>query len=504
MIGSEYRVEMRGISKHFGGILALQNVDLHVRHGEILALMGENGAGKSTLVKILSGVYHKDSGDVLIDGEHVDISNSHDARARRIQIIHQEFSLAPDLTVGENIFLDRLAPKGVFIRWNELFAESEALLDSVGFRIDPRIPVSGLSVAQQQMVEIAKALKENASVLILDEPTAVLAPQETESLHRVLLRLRERGVSIVYISHRITEVMALSDRITVLKDGLLSGTVVTRDTSAEQLIQLMVGRTFTALFPKKLGTLGDVVLECVDLRSGDKVRDVSFSVRAGEVLGVSGLVGAGKTEMARVVYGADDLEHGSVFLDGKRIHLRSPAAAVRHGIAYLPEDRKKHGVILPLPISENLTIAGLRRVTGLLGFLNRIKEREIVDRVIRLLSIKAAHPGAPVSSLSGGNQQKVSIGKWFNTDFKVLILDEPTRGVDVGAKVEMYSIIRELTERDVAIIMISSEMEEIIGMSDRVMVMHEGSVSGFLSVTELSEANLMRLAVGHDLRSATG
>jgi ribose transport system ATP-binding protein len=486
---------MTGISKSFGGVHALNDVSFEVRPGEIHALVGENGAGKSTLMKILSGAYQKDSGEIRIDARPVNISSPHVGRKLGIGIIYQDFALAPDLTVAENIFLDHLSRTGGLINWRELYRSADELIRGLGFDINPHSLVADLTVAYQQVVEIAKALSENVGILILDEPTAVLAPRETERLFEVLRKLKQQNVSIIYISHRLEEVFEIADVVTVIKDGAVTGALDAAEATADQVINMMIGRQLTAMFPKRHGKVGEEIFRVEGLNRGKKVRDVSFSVRAGEVLGIAGLVGSGRTETVRAIFGADAKDGGRVVLENRSLKIRSPRVAVKSGIALLPEDRKEQGAILSMSIRKNVTMPSLSRVTAALGIVRQAREKRITQDLIDRLAIKTNSTETAVTDLSGGNQQKVVLAKWLGTECKLLILDEPTRGVDVGAKVEIYNIINELAEGGLGIVVISSEMIELIGICDRVMVMRGGRIRGILEKDQLSEENIMRLAI---------
>ncbi len=494
----KYRVEMIGISKSFGGVHALRDVTLRVEPGQVHVLVGENGAGKSTLMKILSGVVRKDVGEVLIDGRTVQIPDPHAAKSLGIGIIYQEFALAPDLSVAENIYISRLGNKFGLVRYKPLYDNATEMLRALGLPIDPRVQCGKLSVAYQQAVEIAKALSENARILILDEPTAVLAPPEVARLFEVLRRLKQKGVSIVYISHRLNEIFEIADTITVIKDGSIADTVSPSSVSMDEIISLMIGRRLESLYPHRNARIGENVLVAEHISCGNRVMDVSFNVRGGEVLGIAGLVGSGRTEMVRAVFGADPRNRGTILIDGRIADIRSPRDAVRAGLALVPEDRKAQGVLLLLTIRENLSMTRLPILTSLFGFMRLKKEKAIAEDLIKQLEIKAPGSDAKVSQLSGGNQQKVVLAKWFGTgtDCRIVFLDEPTRGVDVAAKVEIYRLINDLAERGLGVVMVSSEMMELIGMCDRVLVMHDGSVRGELSKSELSEDSIMRLAVG--------
>jgi ribose transport system ATP-binding protein len=490
----EYRVQLLGIRKSFGGVRALRDVTLKVRAGEIHALVGENGAGKSTLMKILSGVEQPDAGQVVLDGHPVRLMGPHDALAHGVGIIHQELSVIPALTVAENIFLKKLQRKG-WVPWKALFKEADAVLKSLGFDVDPKACVEDLSVAYRQMVEIARALSEDAEVLILDEPTAVLAPAEAERLFAVLDMLKARGTSIIYISHRLEEIFRIADHITVMRDGEVTGHAKPSDISTDALIDLMVGRKVAQLFPKRQAVLGEEVLRVEGLSWGRKVRGVSFALRKGEVLGVAGLVGSGRTEMAQLLFGVEQKDAGEVWLDGKPMHARSPYDAVSQGFGLVPEDRKAQGVILSMAVQQNCSLASLGQVSLLGSWLKLGEEKAMAERLVRDLAVKTAGVRTHVGTLSGGNQQKVAVAKWLPRGCKVLVLDEPTRGVDVGAKSELYAVINKLAEQGLGVLVISSDLMEVIGLCDRVMVMRQGGVAGFVQREELSEQNIMKLAV---------
>jgi ribose transport system ATP-binding protein len=492
-----FRLDMRNISKAFGGVRALQDVTFQVLPGEIHALVGENGAGKSTLMKILSGAVARDSGDIYLDGKTAHISKPKDGVDNGISVIYQEFALIGSLTVAENIFIDNLADKGRFINWKKLRQRARNVLDSLGFgHISANKIVSALSVAHQQVVEICKALARESSVLILDEPTAVLANNEVEQLFGLLRALRENGVSVVYISHRLEEIFDIADRVTVMKDGRYIDTCDVASIDKNRLVSMMIGRTLESYFPARESRIGQPIFKVENIYRGRAVKDVSFEVREGEVLGVSGLVGSGRTETMRAVFGADAKDRGRIYLDGKPIRIRSPQNAVEHGIAMLSEDRKAHGVLLDMSIRNNITLTRLKAFSGAFGILNKKKELVYIGEMIEKLSIRVGSIENNVSSLSGGNQQKVAIAKLLASDCRVVILDEPTRGVDVGAKIEIYKIINSLVAQNYAVIMISSEMMEIIGMCDRVIVMREGGVVGELRKDGLTEQSLINYSMG--------
>lgn len=494
---NEFLLEMRNISKKFGGVRALTDVTFKLKKGEIHALTGENGAGKSTLMKILAGAYSKDSGEIILDCKNLTLSNPKDAIKNGISVVYQEFMLAPDLTVAENIYIDKLAKGNVTINWRQLKANAKQQLQRLGFDdINPNAKVGSLSVAYQQVVEICKCLTRNSKILVLDEPTAVLTFTEIQKLFEVANNLKEQGVSIIYISHRLEEVFELCDRVTVLKDGGYVNTVSISDINKQKLVSMMVGREMNQMFPPRHAEIGDVVLEVNNLNDGDLVKDVSFKVRAGEIVGFSGLVGAGRTETMHAIFGASKKESGEVVYFDKPVSFKSPKEAIANGFALLPEDRKKQGLLLEQSIRMNTTLASIKKFTNKAGVFHHRQEKEFTKKVLANISTKYEKMDDNVSSLSGGNQQKVALAKWLATDCKCIVLDEPTRGVDVGAKTEIYEIMNQLAKRGVAIIMISSEMPEIIGMCDRVVVMRFGSVIGEVSKEELNENTLIKYAMG--------
>lgn len=490
------RLEMRGVSKEFGGIAALDDAQFSARSGEVHALMGENGAGKSTFMKVLAGAYQHDRGEIRIDGEPVSIASPHDAMRRGISIIYQEFSLAQHLTVAENILVESLG-HGFVINRKAMRARAAALLSGMGFDdIDPDEIVGNLTVAHQQVVEICKALSRECSILILDEPTAVLTNHETEKLFKLVRQLRDRGVCIIYISHRLDEIFSLCDRVTVLKDGATVGTWETAALDHKSLVNLMIGRELTDFFPQREATLGPIAMEVENLATGALVSGVTFNVRRGEVLGIGGLVGAGRTEVLRAIFGADPLYDGEVRLQGRALSIRRPGEAVRAGIGLVPEDRKREGCLLNLPILTNAMMTPVNPHLGFLGLLRGRKERAVTEALRKGLNLKTASIDAEAGTLSGGNQQKVVLMKWLVSGCDVLLLDEPTRGVDVGAKVEIYRVINELAANGAAIVMVSSEMLELIGMCDRVVVMHSGRVAGELCGDLITEEAIIELAMG--------
>ncbi len=491
------RVDMQHICKSFSGVHALEDVKLQIRPGEIHALMGENGAGKSTLIKILSGAYSKDSGTISIDGKEVNIRDPKDGIQNGISVIYQEFALVGDITVAENIFIDKLTGEGKIINWRQLKKNADDLLHKLGFdMINSGSVVNTLTIAYQQVIEIAKALSKNSKVIVLDEPTALLASSEVEQLFKLLFQLKDQGISIIYVSHRLDEIFRICDRITVLKDGTYVDTVNTRDIDEQKLVSMMIGRDMKDYFPERHAKIGDVVFEVKNLNAGNMVQDINFNVRSGEVLGFGGLVGAGRTETMRAIFGEDKKDSGEILYKGKKLNIKSPNASFKNGIGMLPEDRKHFGVLLDMPIRYNTTISSIYNFTNKLGVLNQKKEAVRVTELGESMNLKAASIEAPVKSLSGGNQQKVALAKLLCSECEVYLFDEPTRGVDIGAKREIYALINSLAEQGKAIVMVSSEMTEIIGMCDRAMIMRRGRIAGELQKDELNEQNFINLSMG--------
>ena len=489
-------IELAAVAKRFGAVQALRGVDLVLHSGEVHALVGENGAGKSTLVKMLAGVHRPDTGTLRVDGQETAFHGPLDARKAGIAVIHQHPTLFPDLDVAENVFMGR-QPRDRFGRvdWRGMYREVGRLLGTLGVRIGVRTPVKALSVADQQLVEIAKALSLQARVLVMDEPTASLSAREVERLFAIVRRLRDDGAAILFVSHRLDEIFAISDRITIVRDGAHVLTASASELSTGETIRHMVGRRLEALFPKEDAEIGDAVLSVHGLSRAGHFRDVSFELRRGEILGLFGLVGAGRTEVARVIVGADRADAGEIRMDGRAVRIGSSSAALTHGIAYVPEDRHGQGLVLDFPIAANVTLPILPRL-GRFGMLNRNRERAIAGDYAARLQVKAAGLGAAVSSLSGGNQQKVVLAKWLATDPKVLILDEPTRGIDIGTKAEVHRIVSHLATGGMAILLISSELPEVLAMADRVLVMHEGRLTGAFSRAEATQENVMVAATG--------
>lgn len=489
-------LEMHDISKEFGGIAALRGAAFSARAGEVHALMGENGAGKSTLMKILAGAYDHEGGEIRIGGAPASIHSPQDAIRKGVSVIYQEFSLARHLTVAENILIESLGA-AFLVNRRAMETRAATLLQDMGFaEIDPRGIVGDLPVAFQQVVEICKALSRDCSILVLDEPTAVLTTHEAEKLFALVRRLRDRGVCVIYISHRLDEIFALCDRVTVLKDGATVGTWETATLTHDSLTRLMIGRELQDFFPPRAAEIGAVTLEVRGMAVPPLVRDISFSVRRGEVLGIGGLVGAGRTEVLRAIFGADRRSAGEILLHGQPVTIPHPGAAVRAGIGLLPEDRKQQGVLLEMPILTNAVMTPVNPHLGPMGLLQDRRERGAVQALRDGLRLKAASLDAEAGTLSGGNQQKVALMKWLVSGCDVLLLDEPTRGVDVGAKVEIYRVINELAAGGTAVVMVSSEMLELIGMCDRVLVMRGGGIAGALSGEGLTEANIIELAMG--------
>jgi len=492
-------LEASHVHKRYPGVYALNDVSLDVRPGEVLALVGENGAGKSTLMKILSGAVQLDEGEIRLDGQPVQIPDPHAAIALGIGIIYQELSLVDVLSVAENIFLGDLPTRGGRpwqVDWPLLYARTQELLDRVGSSATPRTQTSELSVAQKQMVEIARALARNVRVLILDEPTSSLTAQETEKLFEIIRSLQARGVGIVYISHRLEEVFEIAQRVTVLRDGQLVGTLPVAEADEDTLVRMMVGRDLSHMYPGGLTETGSVRLEVRNLSRAGVLDDVSFSVRAGEVVGLAGLVGAGRTELARCIFGADPISSGEILLDGRPVKVGSPGAAVKLGIALVPEDRKLQALILGMAVRENMTLPVLPRLGSNPAVPSKAKEKTLVEEYIRNFRIRTPTMEQRVGALSGGNQQKVVIARWIAADPKVLILDEPTRGIDVGAKAEVHALIADLAARGVAILLISSELPEVMGMSHRILVMREGRLVADIPRAEASEEAIMSAAAG--------
>jgi ribose transport system ATP-binding protein len=486
-----------GITKQFPGTLALDHVDFELRSGEIHAVMGENGAGKSTLMKILAGVSTPDSGELLLEGAPYAPANPREALALGIAIVHQELSLVPTLTVAENIFPGRLPTNRLgMVRYNVLFQQAGDVLKKLNVAIDPQTTAENLSIANQQLVEIAKAISLNCKVLILDEPTSALTDHEAALLLAFLRRLADSGVGIVYISHKLKEVFAVADAVTILRDGKFIGTGRTADFTPDEIIRMMVGRELGAIYPPKCAERGPLLLDVRDIRLPDSTARNSFQLYKGEVLGFAGLIGSGRSELARAIFGAEPKAEGEILLKGSRITTHSPKQSIAHGLGYLPEDRKTAGLFLDMAIRLNVEAAVIQQVsTG--GFVTPTKERTLAEHSVRQLRISTPSIEQDVRRLSGGNQQKTLIAKWLAIHPQLLIVDEPTRGIDVGAKKEIHFLLRELAQQGVGIIMISSDLPEVLGMSDRILVMHEGAIVAEFAAAEATEETIIRAASGH-------
>ncbi len=490
-------IEMKNISKSFSNVKVLENVSFSLKEGEVHALMGENGAGKSTLIKILTGIYTADTGSIYVNGQEVKFSGPKDAEKMGISVIHQELNIIPQLSVAENMFLGRdlCYGKSGILRTSEMKKKTREYLEKLGISINPDEIAENLSVGQQQMVEIARAISLDTRVLIMDEPTAALTDREIETLFNVMNDLRRQGVGIIYISHRMEEIFAICDRISVLRDGHFIGTENIDETNLEAIVQMMVGRQIGGRFPERSHGIGEESLRVENLSNGKFLKNISFSARRGEILGIAGLMGSGRTELVRTLFGADKKASGKVFLFGKEIHIRKPEQAIAAGIAFVTEDRKQEGLVLDLSVRENISIPNLAAISKS-GVVSERLERELTGDMIKKLNIKTKDAEQIVKSLSGGNQQKVVIGKWLGIKPKILILDEPTRGVDIGAKKEIYNIMNQLTAEGVTILMISSELPEILGMSDRIIVMHEGKITAIMNKEEATQESIMYAATG--------
>ena len=490
-------LKMEGITKHFPGVLALNGVDFDLYEGEVHVLLGENGAGKSTLIKILSGAYEKDSGRMKIEGEIVEITSPHQAQDLGISTIYQEFNLVPYLSVAENIFLGREPIRGKLVKRvdkEKMNEQAEKLLLDLGVDIDPALPVYRLGVADKQMVEITKALSMSSRICIMDEPTAALSAHEIDELFQVIKRLKKEGVGVIYISHRLEEIHVIGDRITVLRDGEKIGTVSAKEIQMDKLIQMMVGREIESVEYRKGRVTGDEVLRVENLSSGEKLQDINFLLRKGEILGLAGLVGSGRTELARAIFGADPFDKGSVYIKGKPVSINSPQEAVSKKIAYLPEDRKFDGLVLVRSVQENIVLPSLKGISHN-GFLTKSLVRRNANPFIDKLSIKTPSLEQMTMFLSGGNQQKVVIAKWLCSQCDIFLFDEPTRGVDVGAKMEIRNLIMELSSQGAGILLISSELQEILQICDRVLVMYMGTICAEFSKEEATQEKILECAL---------
>ena len=491
-------VQMKNIAKSFSGTKVLKDVNLELGHGEILALLGENGAGKSTLMKILSGIYSKDEGEIYLDGELCHFQNPKEAQNQGVAIIHQEMNLCNDLSVSENIFLGREVMDGLRLNHKKMDEEAQKILDDLGISMKSTELAGNLKVSEQQMVEIAKALSQDAKVLIMDEPTSALSRKEIEDLFRVIRKLRDEGRGIIYISHRLDELRAIADKVSILRDGenVISGDL--KDFSIDDIIRHMVGREIQDKFPRIHREKGKEILRVENLNAGPKVRDISFSLYEGEILGIAGLMGAGRTEMTRALFGVDEKTSGKIYLFGEEVKTNTPKDSIELGMALIPEDRRKDGLCTDLSIRENISLPNLDSMKNSLGVLSTDLELKISEDTIKSLNVKAEDREMISKNLSGGNQQKVVLGKWLVRNPKVILFDEPTRGIDIGAKVEIYQIMNELKKKGVGVLFISSEMEEVLGMSDRILIFCDGRITGELSREEANQENILKLATRYE------
>lgn len=489
-------LEMKNITKTFPGVKALDRVNFSLEKGEVHALLGENGAGKSTLMKVLNGIHKRDEGEIFLKGEPVEFENTKEAQNAGLAIIHQELELIPYLNVAENIFLGREEKNGVFINYKKLYQQTDDVLDLLGVDIDPRAKIKDLNIGSQQMVEIAKAVSQDADILVMDEPTSSLTNQEIEILFELIERLKEQEIAIVYISHRLEEVFEICDRVTVLRDGQFVGEVKTSETDEDDLIKMMVGRTIEDRFPKMNFNPAEEILRVENLSVPDEIINASFSLKKGEILGIAGLMGSGRTELAKAIFGVFKEKSGQIFYRGSQLKIDSPADAIDNGIYYLSEDRKEEGLILGLSVADNISISVLKTILNANTFIDAAAEKDLAEKYIDDLNIKTPSEKQLVKNLSGGNQQKVVISKLLSTTPEVVIFDEPTRGIDVGAKREIYNLMQELIDQGVAVILISSELPEVLNLSNRILVMHEKEIMGELDAAEADQEAVMKLATG--------
>jgi ribose transport system ATP-binding protein len=487
-------LEMIGITKKFPGVLALDNVSLNIERGKILALVGENGAGKTTLMKVLSGVFKMDSGEIKLDGKKIKIANPLASQNHGISIIYQDLNLMLNMDIAENIFIGREQRAGFYIKKTKMHEDAKELLEKVGLDLSTKTLVKDLSTAQKQMVEVAKALSFKARVIIMDEPTSSLTESETKILFKIIKALKKNNVAVVFISHRLNEIFEIADEVAVLRDGQMVGSLKKEEMTNDTIIRMMVGRELKDIYAKLPVKIGETILEVKNLGTKGFLKDINFTLKKGEILGFSGLVGAGRSEVMRAVFGIDKKETGEIFIDGKETEIQSTVDSLKNGIGFLPEDRKEQGLILGMEVKENITLAALNLLSKM-KIIDKKKEVNVALSYINKLSIKTPSVEHKISSLSGGNQQKVVVAKWIATEPKILILDEPTRGIDVGAKKEIHLLMSKLAQQGVAIIMISSELPEILGMSDRIVVMHEGRIKGELSIKEASQLKIMDIAI---------
>ncbi len=489
-------LDMKQIIKSFNGVEVLHGIDFSLRAGTVHALMGENGAGKSTLMKVLAGVHKCDDGEIWLKGKKTEIQSPRHAQELGIAMIHQELSPVPEMTVAENIFLGREPRKGLFVDYKKMYTDTEKLLGEMKVRVSPRAKIGRLKVADQQLIEISKAISLNADIIVMDEPTSAITDQEVEILFKTIADLKKKGTGIIYISHKMDEIFRIADDITVLRDGTYVNSWEAKDIDNNTLIKNMVGRELNEIFPKIKVPAKDVVMEVRHFTKENQFEDISFLVREGEILGIAGLIGAGRTELMNAIFGLEKPDSGEVFFEGKKVEIRRPSDAIRHGIAYVTEDRKNEGLVLEMGVGQNITIASMKTLSSGI-FIKRQEEKKTIDDQIRALRIKVHSPRQLVGKLSGGNQQKVVLAKWMMKNPKLLILDEPTRGIDIGAKSEIYKLMGEFVEKGNSIIMISSEMPEAMGMSDRILVLSNGRLSGELSREEFVQEDIMKMAVSY-------
>jgi rhamnose transport system ATP-binding protein len=494
-MSQQHILEIRGVSKRFGATQALESVSLKLRPGEVHTLLGENGAGKSTLIKIMTGIHQPDSGEILMDGQLIQVHNTAQAQQKGIAAIYQEPMIFPDLNVAENIFLSH-TDLGALVNWRQMYAEAESILAQLGVHLDVRSQARGLTLASQQTVEIAKSLSLRTRVLIMDEPTASLSAHEVTQLFRLVRNLRDQGVAILFISHRLEEVFEISDHITIFRDGQFVSSAPVSEVTRESAIRDMVGREMGAFLMKAPTERGDLLLSVRNLERHGVFSGINFDVHHGEILGFAGLVGAGRTDVALALFGIAPPDEGEVRFDGQVIHIHAPDQATRLGIAYVPEDRREHGLVLPMSIAANITLPILKKYLSRLGLVDYQRENATAEAYRQQLSIRTHSVQLQASKLSGGNQQKVVLSKWLNTEPRLLILDEPTRGIDIGAKAEVHSIINQLAQQGLGIILISSDLPEVLAMSDRVLVMHEGQQMGIFERDQMTQETIMRAAMG--------
>jgi len=490
-------LKLEKVVKDFPGVRALDNVDFNLKKGEVHALLGENGAGKSTLIKIIMGIYRLNKGSIFLDGSSVDITDTKRAKSLGIDAIYQEQNLCPELTVAENIFINRLPKRKMIpiINWSKLINNSQKLLDEWNANFKATDIVASLNVSQSQIIEVIKVVAEkDLKVLILDEPTAALIEEEIEKLFDTIRKLKSKGISVIYISHRLDEVFLISDRITVLRDGKNVGTLITKEATKKELVKLMIGRELSDMYPKKKIEKKEVILQVKNLSSGRNFKDINFSLRQGEILGMYGLLGSGKSEIGKSLFGRTKINSGEVIINGSNVKIRNTISAIAKKIGFVPADRKRNGIIEILNVKQNLTLANIKAL-GKKGFISKKVEEERANKWVRALNIKTPSLVTKIASLSGGNQQKVVIGKWLDSESKILILNEPTHGVDVGAKVEIYNIIEDFCQKGIGVLLISSEIPELTAICDRIIVINKGKINGELAGQDLTQENILRLAM---------